>query len=249
MVHFLHADSSAAPAPFPADFSYAFQPIVDTGARTIVSYEALVRGVQGEPAAHVFDRVHADQLYQFDAASRIRAIALASELSIPCDLNLNFMPRSLLRSLSSIDSTLEAAADAGLGVNRLVIEFSEGEAIEDHRKFASVVDGYRARGLKVAIDDFGAAHSGLNLLAEFQPDQIKVDMALVRGIERHAPKQAIVRALVGACGELGIELVAEGVETIDELHWLEGQGVRLFQGFLFAMPGFRCLPAASFPPA
>ena len=172
---------------------------------------------------------------------------MASQLGIRCDLNLNFLPQSLFLSRSSIDSTLEAAGNCNFPLQRIVVEITEGEVIDDHARFAKLINIYRARGLKVAIDDFGAGYSGLNLLAEFQPDQIKIDMALVRGIEGNGPRQAIVRAIAGACLDLGIELIAEGVESAEEFRWFEGEGVRLFQGYLFAKPGFASLPPAEFP--
>jgi EAL domain-containing protein (putative c-di-GMP-specific phosphodiesterase class I) len=101
--------------------------------------------------------------------------------------------------------------------------------------------------MQVAIDDFGAGFSGLNLLAEFQPDMIKLDMNLLRHIESRSPRQSIVRAIITVCNDLGIDVVAEGVETADEFSWLENEGVRLFQGYLFARPEFECFPVAHFP--
>jgi EAL domain-containing protein (putative c-di-GMP-specific phosphodiesterase class I) len=106
---------------------------------------------------------------------------------------------------------------------------------------------HRAAGLRVAIDDFGAGHSGLNLLADFQPDMIKLDMKLLRGIDHQAPRQSIVRALLAMCRELGIEVVAEGVETLGEFRWFEAQGVQLFQGYLFARPAFEGLAVPRYP--
>jgi EAL domain-containing protein (putative c-di-GMP-specific phosphodiesterase class I) len=102
-------------------------------------------------------------------------------------------------------------------------------------------------GIKLAIDDFGAGYSGLNLLAEFQPDQVKIDMNLVRGIEKHGPRQAIVRGIAQVCVDLGIDVIAEGVETLQEFRWFEDQGIRLFQGYLFAKPAFEQFPAAFYP--
>jgi EAL domain-containing protein (putative c-di-GMP-specific phosphodiesterase class I) len=110
-----------------------------------------------------------------------------------------------------------------------------------------MVNEIRARGVKVAIDDFGAGHSGLNLLANFQPDMVKLDMELVRDISRSGPRQAIVRAIIQVCFDLGIDFIAEGVECNDELRWFEDQGVTLFQGYLFARPAFEALPPVHFP--
>jgi len=229
------------------DFSYAFQPIVDAVDRRIVSYEALIRGVHGESASQVLSRVLPEDMHRFDASGRAIAIAQASRLGIRCDLNLNFLPESLLLSTSPIESTLEAAAKYDLPVKHIVIEVLEGEMIHDHARFTQLINVYRRQGLRVAIDDFGAGYSGLNLLAEFQPDQIKMDMALMRGIESNGPKQAIVRAIASICFDLRIDLIAEGVEKLDEFHWLKSEGIRLFQGYLFAKPGFENLPPAEFP--
>jgi EAL domain-containing protein (putative c-di-GMP-specific phosphodiesterase class I) len=130
------------------------------------------------------------------------------------------MPQALHSSAASILSTLDAANRAHLPIERVILEVTEGEAISDQVRFAETINEYRGLGLKVAIDDFGAGYSGLNLLANFQPDQIKLDMTLMRGIERHGPRQAIVRAIAQVCYELGIDVIAEGVETLEEYRWL-----------------------------
>jgi EAL domain-containing protein (putative c-di-GMP-specific phosphodiesterase class I) len=89
-----------------------------------------------------------------------------------------------------------------------------------------------------AIDDFGAGFAGLNLLADFQPDIIKLDMELIRGIDQSRTRQAIVRGTVGICAELGIKVIAEGVETPDECSALQDLGISLLQGYLFSKPLF-----------
>jgi blue light- and temperature-responsive anti-repressor len=228
-------------------FSYAFQPIVDVVAREVFSYEALIRGPANEPAFEVLKRVPADGKYPFDRDCRVVAIELASKLGLNCHLNLNFLPQGLYVSAASIGSTLQAAERNNLPVERIILEVIEGEVIADHAHFARLLNEFRGMGLKVAIDDFGAGYSGLNLLAEFQPDQVKIDMNLVRRIETHGPRQSIVRAVAQVCRDLGIDLVAEGVETVQEYSWLAEQGIRLFQGYLFAKPGFEIFPAVRYP--
>jgi blue light- and temperature-responsive anti-repressor len=230
------------------DFTYAFQPIVDTTARSIYSYEALIRGSRKEPAPHVLSRIPQSRIHRFDEDGRKVAVELAARLGIGCFLNLNFLPRSLQASPTAVLSTLQAAERHGLGANHIILEVTEGEAIDDHVAFAETMNVHRATGMKLAIDDFGAGHAGLNLLADFQPDMIKIDMNLVRNIGTQGPRQAIVRAIIQACGDLGIDVVAEGVETLDEFSWFENEGVRLFQGYLFAKPGFECLPPVVYPP-
>ncbi len=228
-------------------FSYAFQPIVDVLAREVFSYEALVRGRADEPAYQVLERVAENHRHRFDQDSRVAAIALAAKLGLDCHLNLNFLPQSLSVSGDSISTTLEAAARNELPIDRIILEVTEGEVIADYAHLGAQLNEYRGRGLKIAIDDFGAGYSGLNMLADFQPDQVKIDMNLVRGIERHGPRQAIVRAIAQVCGDLGIDLIAEGVETLREYEWFADQGVRLYQGYLFARPGFESFPPVHYP--
>jgi len=223
------------------EFSFAFQPIVDADAGTIYSYEALVRGLGNESAASIFEQVLPGDLHRFDEETRQVAIALAMRLNLRSHLNLNLLPRSVQDSDAPIRSMLATAARCGLPAERIILEVTEGEMIDDQAHFASVVNRYRGLGLKVAIDDFGAGYSGLNLLADFQPDMLKLDMKLVRGIESKGPRQAIVRAILQACNDLGIDFLAEGVETLDEYQWFRDQGVRLFQGYLLAKPAFEKL--------
>ena len=227
-------------------FTFAFQPIVDANAREVFSHEALIRGPSNEPACRILGQVPADRLLEFDQKARIEAIGLAVRLGIVSRLNLNFMPQSLY-SRASILTTLEAADRFHLPIDRLVLEVTEGAVIDDQAQFAEVINEYRGLGLKVAIDDFGSGYSGLNLLTDFQPDQIKLDMKLVRGIEHHGPRQAIVRAIDQVCRDLGIDVIAEGVETVEEYAWLANAGVQLFQGYLFAKPAFESFPPVHYP--
>lgn len=228
-------------------YSYAFQPIVDAVDSRVVSYEALVRGAAGEPAAEVLGRVPEAGRAAFDRASRARALAMAAQLGLPCLLNLNLLPQGVLADEDAIDATLRAAREVGLPPERLVIEVTESDVIADRCGFAALVNRHKSDGLLLAIDDFGAGQSGLNLLADFQPDMIKVDRHLIQGIETHGPRQAILGGLLLTCELLGIDVVAEGVETAGEYRWLRAQGVRLYQGYLFARPGFEALPVPVMP--
>jgi EAL domain-containing protein (putative c-di-GMP-specific phosphodiesterase class I) len=93
-----------------------------------------------------------------------------------------------------------------------------------------------------AIDDFGAGHSGLNMLADFQPDVVKIDMALIRNIDQDRVRRSIAKAIVQLCNDLNMSVIAEGVETLPEALVMRGLGVRLFQGYLFAKPALEQLP-------
>jgi EAL domain-containing protein (putative c-di-GMP-specific phosphodiesterase class I) len=228
------------------DVSFAFQPIVDIATHQVLAYEALVRGRSNETAGAVFASLDASRLHAFDRAARLQAIALAAELGLHAGLSLNFLPQSLNAFPDAILATLDAARAAGIAERQILLEVTEGELIRDQLSFAQALIRYRATGLRLVIDDFGAGYSGLNLLADFQPDVIKLDMHLVRNIDSKGPRQAIVRALIQACVDLGIELVAEGVETEAEYRWFKRVGVTLFQGFLFGRPTFEALSTPAF---
>lgn len=231
----------------PQEFSCAFQPIVDTHTRTAYSHEALVRGLNNEPAYQVIARYAGARMAAFDAASRAKAIEVATRIGLDTHLNLNFLPSAISDPVVGLNSTIEAAKRHSFPLDRIVVEATEGEAIVNPVKFAEVVNEYRRAGTKLAIDDFGAGYAGLKLLSDFQPDIVKLDMDLVRGIQSNGPRQAIVRAIAQVCVDLGIDLVVEGVETVDEFSWFRDLGVHLYQGYLFAKPMFEAMPPFQIP--
>lgn len=227
--------------------TFAYQPILDIEAGTTYAYEALVRGRGGESAGAVLAAIQATDLHRFDRDARSAAIHLAASLGLQARLSLNCLPQSLDTLPDAISSMLEAAQECRIPPERLILEVTEGEMIRDRSAFAAKLNRWRSHGLRLAIDDFGAGYSGLNLLAEFQPDIVKIDMDLVRAIDRNGPRQAIIRAVLQASRDLGLEVIAEGVETYDEFRWFKRQGVVLFQGYLFGKPSFEQLPQAVFP--
>lgn len=229
------------------DFSMAFQPIIDVDAREVFAYEALVRGTAGEPASEVFRHVGEGNRYRFDQACRVKAIELASRLGMAARLSINFMPNAVYRPELCIRTTLDAAETYGFPIDRIVFEITESERIDDRDHLRNIVSHYQQRGFLTAIDDFGAGYSGLNLLADVRTDLVKLDLALVRGVESDAGRRAIIRGVVSMCADLGMRVVAEGVETPGEYEVLHGMGIRLFQGFLFCRPAFRSLPEVRWP--
>jgi EAL domain-containing protein (putative c-di-GMP-specific phosphodiesterase class I) len=94
----------------------------------------------------------------------------------------------------------------------------------------------RQRGYRIAVDDLGAGYSALGALATLEPEVVKLDMSLVRDIDRHPTKRRVVGAIATLCRELGSRVVAEGVETQAELRTVRDAGIELIQGFLFARP-------------
>jgi len=159
-------------------------------------------------------------------------------------LSINFMPNAIYRPELCIRSTLEAAQQYGFPIERIIFETVEGEEIDDGKWLAEVLREYQRIGFMTAIDDFGAGFAGLNLLADFQPDLIKLDMDLIRGIDSSRSRQAIVRGVTEICRELDIRLIAEGIETLDECLCLADQGIELMQGYLFSKPLFGACASA-----
>ena len=227
------------------DFSFAFQPIVDTHARVVYSHEALVRGLNNEPAYQVIKRYSSNQMAAFDAACRAKAIEVAARIGVSTNLNLNFLPTAAFNEAVGLNSTIEAADRHAFPLDRIILEATEGEAIGNHAQFAKVVNEYRRAGMRLAIDDFGAGYSGLNLLSEFQPDIVKLDMALIRDIDTDRVKRTIVRNTLSMLRDLGIEPICEGVETLGEHDVLRDLGVSLMQGYLLARPAVEALPPIS----
>ena len=231
---------ASVPRPAPR-YAFAFQPIVHAPTRSIYSYEALIRGPAGEAAASVLEQPQAPGAHALREQQRITALESAARLGLATRININFQPSDLSRSPTAVTSLLAAADRCGIPVESIVLEILESEIIRDSGDFSARMNAYRSSGLRFAIDDFGSGYAGLNLLAEFQPDQIKIDMNLVRGIERNGPRQAILRGIVRTCLDLGIDIIAEGVETAEEYAWFRGEGIELFQGFLLARPEFERL--------
>ncbi|WNB77368.1 MULTISPECIES: EAL domain-containing protein [Methylomonas] len=223
------------------DFSFAYQPIVNFFARTIFAHEALVRGINGESAASVLSRVTDENRYRFDQSGRVKAVEGAAKLGIQEFLSINFLPNAVYQPEACIRSTFEAAHKYNFSKDRIIFEVVEGEDVSDRPHLINIFTEYRRFGFKTAIDDFGAGYAGLNLLAEFQPDLIKLDMDLIRDIHLNKAKQAIVRGVAQICRELEIEVLAEGIETKAERDFLLSCGVTLFQGYLFCKPAFQAI--------
>ena len=242
------ACGEGAAQPFP--FTMAFQPIVSASRRSVFAYEALARGPGGEAAATVLARVTRRNRYAFDQSCRRTAIELAARLGLvergAC-LSINFIPGAMYEPENCVRATLAAARRAKLPADRLIFEVTEGEEVLEPSHLAKIFDVYRRHGFRPAIDDFGAGYAGLNLLAEFQPSIIKLDRKLIQDIGSSRPKQSIVRGVLSVCRDLDITPIAEGVETDNEYRTLRDLGIDLFQGYLFARPGFEALPEPSFP--
>jgi EAL domain-containing protein (putative c-di-GMP-specific phosphodiesterase class I) len=228
------------------DISMAFQPIVDLETGAPFAYEALVRGTNGAGAGEILSRVTPETRYAFDQKCRVTAIETAARVGLldtGARLSINFLPNAVYSPKACISLTVRTAAATGFPTDRLIFEFTENEQMAEPEHVANIVKTYQAMGFGTALDDFGAGHAGLALLARFQPDIIKLDMELIRGLDSSLPRRIIVDGVARMCRQLGITLIAEGIETSGELEALRSLGIRYVQGYLIARPMFEGLPA------
>ncbi len=231
------------------EFIMAFQPILDLRTMRPFAYEALVRGVDGGGAQTVLGKVNDQNRYRFDQACRVKAIEQAAALGLQhlpdCFLSINFFPNAVYRPETCIQSTLNACQISGFPVGRLMFEVTESEPVENPQHLSNIFAEYRRQGFMTAIDDFGSGYAGLNLLSQFQPDCLKIDIQLVRDIHQDKVKQSIVQGVVGVASSLGLRVIGEGVEAAAERDALLDMGIVLQQGFFYARPAIDQLPLAS----
>ncbi len=222
-------------------FTMAFQPIVDLQEGRIDSHEALVRGLGGEAAGAVLSQVTKENLYAFDQACRVTAIELAARLGMDTRLSINFLPNAVYEPRACIQTTLRAAARSGFRLDRLTFEILETEQVADTAHLVNIIGEYRKHGFQIALDDFASAHSGLLRLAELKPDIIKLDRALIMDCDQNRTRLSIIGGILRICAEIGIKVVAEGVEREAEVRALRSVGARFVQGYHFARPRFEGL--------
>ena len=213
----------------------AHQPIVSMKERTLFAYEALMRS--GEPAlANPGDVLHAaERLGRLDDLGRaIRNAAAAGLASAPPDVLLfvNVLPADL-----GDDDLYDRGGPLGRIAPRVVLEITERASLEGLDAVSSRVRELRDMGFRIAIDDLGAGYAGLTSLARLEPEVVKLDMSLIRGLHAHPTRLRLVESMAQVCRQLGMKVVSEGVETAEERDALTGLGCDLAQGYFFARPG------------
>lgn len=233
------------------DLTMAFQPIVDIHARTVFAYEALVRGKNGDSAQDLLGRITEENRYSFDQECRVKAIELAAKLGVAergAKLSVNFMPGAVYSPAACIRRTLRAAKENNFPLDAIIFEITEGERVIDVPHLRGIAHEYAKHGFTLALDDFGAGFSGLNLLAELEGVQlVKIDGYLVQKLSESGRANQIVASIAAMCQQLGISVVAECVETKEQVSLLRGCGINLMQGYLFARPETEALPPVRWP--
>jgi len=212
----------------------AFQPIVIPREKRTLGFEALLR--TGEAALARPDHFVAagTRLRRgFELGRAVRAYVAQSAPSFPegALVFVNILPSDLADpELVSEQAPLAHMAE------RVVLEVTERDSLGDVIDLPNRLERLRALGYRIAVDDLGAGYSGLTSLTQLDPQIVKLDMTLVRGIASGEPRQAIVRSMTQLCASMGMQLIAEGVETRAEESALREAGVEIMQGYLFGRP-------------
>lgn len=219
----------------------AYQPIVSWSRREVFGYEALLRSREPSlphpgavlDAAERLDRVH-------ELGRIIRGRAAEPLALMPDDgmLFVNLHARDLLD-----EHLFDVAAPLTTVAKRVVLEITERASLHHVRDLAARIARLREMGFRIAVDDLGAGYAGLTSFAQLEPEVVKLDMSLVRGVHTQPTKLTLVRTMITMCRELGMQVVAEGIETTQERDAIVDAGCDLMQGYLFAKPG------SAFPPA
>jgi EAL domain-containing protein (putative c-di-GMP-specific phosphodiesterase class I) len=218
-----------------------FQPIIDMRTNTIYGYEALARGVRADGSLMYPDELFAkskrnDLNFKLDKLCRESALKTAATKKVHQKVFINFIPTAIYDPEFCLASTQKWANQLEFDPSQIIFEVVETELVKDQKHLKSILEYYREKGYKIALDDVGEGYSSLNMLIELQPDIIKVDRNIIEGIDKNELKQSVYRALYNMAREHGIEVLAEGVETAYELEMIQSIGVDYVQGYYFAKP-------------
>lgn len=219
-----------------------FQPIIEVeNSDTVYGYECLSRGISpsGEyiPPSKLFGIARsADLLFNLDRTCRLSVIRDAVAQNIQNTIFINFNPTAIYNPDYCLQTTLAAIKKAKIPAEQIVFEVVESEDIKDTDHLVNILDFYRNRGFKVALDDMGAGYSSLNLLSKLKPEFMKLDMELIRDVDKDDYKATITKNLIQLAKDLGVLSIAEGVETMSEWEWVKSHGADFVQGYLFAEP-------------
>ncbi|WP_394130247.1 EAL domain-containing protein [Shewanella maritima] len=217
-----------------------FQPIFNINSHQLHGYEALTRGPEHSP---LFSPVplfktaeHHGMLSDLETLCRSISIDAFHQRQLGGKLFINISPKALLDPKHPKGLTLQLIKQLGIPASDVVIELSEQHPADDIDLLKSCLNYYREQGFLTAIDDLGAGYSGLRLWSELAPDYVKIDRHFIHQIDQHPVKQEFVRSIVDLCQSLTCKVIAEGIETQQELTIIKQLGVTYCQGYLLGRP-------------
>jgi len=220
-----------------------FQPIVDLKRKKVCAFEGLVRGPFNSALYHPLNLFKVAEeksvLYEVDTFARMSTIKAFAEQAAQDEhlhLFLNISINAVMNPSHQKGLTLNALEAFGISPDRVVIEITELQPVDNFEAFIAAINYYRSIGFKVAIDDLGSGYNGLRIWSEVRPDFVKIDRHFVSDIHLHEDKRHFMETLMTLAKSTNTRVVAEGVETEEELEVLMKLDVDLVQGFLFKKP-------------
>ena len=214
----------------------AYQPIVSWSTKRVVAYEVLLRSREAtlpHPGSMLEAAERLGRVHELGRSVRRQAVESVRErLGDDVLLFVNLHPTDL-----ADDELLSRASPLTSIAERVVLEVTERASLDGVRNVRERLVALRRLGFRIALDDLGAGYAGLSSFALLDPEFVKLDMTLTRNLGHDATKQTLVRTMASMCQELGMRVVAEGIETESERDEVERSGCDLMQGFLFAEPG------------
>ncbi|MFL0197245.1 GGDEF domain-containing protein [Clostridium sp. WILCCON 0269] len=222
------------------DISTVYQPIVSLSNGKIIGYEALSRGPADSPLQNPDKLFKAAQVHnktwELEQLCRTKAIERAVNIEKNTYLFINVDPHIFKDEKFKKGFTKEFLAQHNTSPDCIIFEITEKTCIEDYKSFKQALKNYVDQGYKIAIDDIGSGYSGLKMLNETKPHFIKIDMDLIRNINEDSFKQSLIECFVKLSETTNMKLIAEGIETKEELKTLISLGVFAGQGFLIGRP-------------
>ncbi|WP_390904076.1 EAL domain-containing protein [Shewanella phaeophyticola] len=220
-----------------------FQPIFNVSTNQLHGFEALSRGLKDtelhSPFALFSTAEKQGKLSELETLCRNISIHAFDARQLNGKLFINISPKALLDPNHPKGITLQLIKQLGIAPNNVVIELSEQYPADDIDLLKSCLNHYRNQGFLTAIDDLGAGYSGLRLWSELAPDYVKIDRHFIHQIDMTAVKQEFVRSIVELCQNLTCKVIAEGIETNEELTTLKQLGVTYGQGYFLGKPAIQ----------
>jgi diguanylate cyclase (GGDEF)-like protein len=218
----------------------AYQPVVDLQTGAVIGYEGLTRPMPesgySNPGELFAAADHAGRTVELDYACAETVIGQSGSLAPDHMLSVNLSPRTLEGPQFSAEWLVELARAHGIEPPRMIVELTEHENIEDLPRLQRNLLALQRAGVRVAIDDVGAGNAGLRMLSQFRFDIVKVDLSLIQSGAQHDSSRAVLTSLRDLATRWGAYVVAEGLETIDQLRVVRELGLAAGQGYLLGKP-------------
>ena len=219
-----------------------FQPLADLREGQVYAHEALIRGPQNTPL-HTPDKLlelarREGILQDFELLCVYTAMEQWGRHDAPGRLFVNISADALVHGVLLIGATAlgDTVRSLGLSARMLVLEITEHERVTDMPQLRQAIKAMHTCGARLALDDFGDGRSSLRLWSEVKPDFVKIDKYFIRDISDHPANLQMLQAIKGIAQVFGTQLIAEGIETQDDLRALRDMGIPYGQGWLLGRP-------------